>query len=91
MLLKYASIIKHYRQQLIEQDEFFKDLFRCSLCLGVWVGMLHTIFAAIDQGPQWIFLLLPGMSAGLAWFVDCALQLMQAATKWLKVNTSAET
>lgn len=83
LLLKYAKIIKHYRQQITSKDEFFQDLFKCSLCLGFWSGALHIPFAALCQGPQLEFLMLPLISAGASWFTDSALQMIQALELYL--------
>jgi hypothetical protein len=78
-LLKYAKILKHYRDHWTSKDEFFKDLFGCSLCLGFWVGMIHIPFISLCQGTDLKLLLLPTVSSAIAWFADSTLQMIQAA------------
>jgi hypothetical protein len=36
-------IIKYFREKLIKNSEFFKDMFECPLCLGFWTSLLLTI------------------------------------------------
>jgi hypothetical protein len=82
-LLKYAKILKHYRDHWIKEDEFFKDLFGCSLCLGFWVGMIHIPFISLCDGTNLKLLLLPAVSAATSWFADGALQMIQALELYL--------
>ena len=83
-LLKYAQIIKHYRQQLVDQDEFFRDMFKCSLCLGFWSGMLHIPVVTLCTGFEFRLLLLPLVSAGISWFADSVLQTIQILEVYVK-------
>jgi hypothetical protein len=82
-LLKYAKILKHYRDHWTSQDEFFKDLFGCSLCLGFWVGMIHIPFISLCDGSDLKLLLLPAVSAATSWFADGVLQMIQALELYL--------
>ena len=82
-LLKYAKILKHYREYWTSKDEFFRDLFSCSLCLGFWVGMLHIPFVSLCEGTHLKYLLLPPISAAVSWFADGALQMIQALELYL--------
>lgn len=42
-ILKYGSILNPIRN-FLSKFSFFEKLFKCSLCLGFWVGTLFGIF-----------------------------------------------
>jgi hypothetical protein len=60
-ILKYGTILNIPRR-FICKVKIIADLFKCSLCLGFWVGVLGT----------WVSgnVYLPFASAGACWFVD---------------------
>lgn len=60
-ILKYGTILNSVRSYLT-RIEIIKKLFKCSLCLGFWCGVVI--------GSYTNNLLLPLASAGVCWFVD---------------------
>ena len=75
-ILKYGSLLK-WPRDLLCKVPFFAELFKCSLCLGFWSGI---IIAAVCYFIEWEsqFFLLPLASSALSWFLDSALGLIQA-------------
>ena len=74
-ILKYGSILNLIRSFLVKTS-FFKGLFSCSLCLGFWSGVLHSVFLYYF-GWNSIYMLLPFVSSSVCWFADCLITNMQ--------------
>jgi hypothetical protein len=68
-ILKYGSILKPIRDFLCKKEILMK-LFKCSLCLGFWVGLFWSIL--YDKT-----LITPFAVSALCWIVDTALQYLQ--------------
>lgn len=60
-ILKYGTILNIPRK-MICKFEFIDDLFKCSLCLGFWVGLLGVCISGNVY--------LPFASAAACWFAD---------------------
>ena len=72
-ILKYGQILNKPRD-FISRVPFFKDLFKCSLCLGVWIGCAFGIF--------WGNLVLWGLySAAVCWISDHFIMLVAKIVK----------
>jgi hypothetical protein len=76
-ILKYGTILKWFRAFLFNIKAVEK-LFKCSLCLGFWSGLLHSI---IMYQIKWdnIYFLLPLASSSLCWFIDSLLRSIQTS------------
>ena len=61
-IIKYGSILNMPRN-LIRKIPLFDNLFKCSLCLGFWTGVIVSL--STDNN-----MLLPFASAGICWFFD---------------------
>lgn len=61
-LLKYGSILNIPRN-LVTKLKIFENLFKCSLCLGFWAGVIVSLLTDSN-------ILLPLASAGVCWFMD---------------------
>lgn len=61
-ILKYGSILNLPRS-FITKLKIFENLFKCSLCLGFWAGVIVSLLT--DNN-----ILLPFASAGVCWFMD---------------------
>ena len=61
-ILKYGSILNLPRSFIIRL-KIFENLFKCSLCLGFWAGVIVSLLT--DNN-----ILLPFASAGVCWFMD---------------------
>ena len=61
-ILKYGSILNTPRS-LICRIKLFDELFKCSLCLGFWTGVV--VYFVEQQ-----YVLLPFVSAAACWFMD---------------------
>lgn len=61
-IFKYGSILNIPRNFLSKLN-IFDSLFKCSLCLGFWVGIVVSLLT--DNN-----ILLPLASAGVCWFFD---------------------
>lgn len=68
-ILKYGTILNKPRR-LICNISLFNELFKCSLCLGFWVGVIGMCLT--DN------ILLPFASAGFCWFVDNLNNMIQS-------------
>ena len=75
LVLKYGTILSWPRNTLSKLS-FFKELFKCSLCLGFWSGAL---VCAASYFINWdpIFYFLPLASAALGWASDSFLRVVQ--------------
>ena len=60
-IIKYGTILNFLRVSL-RKIRLLSELFKCSLCLGFWCGV---VFGYISN--NW---LLPFASAGMCWFID---------------------
>jgi hypothetical protein len=63
LILKYGSILNFARDRLTK-IKFFKDLFACSLCLGMWVGVIVGAYTGSD------ILLIGFASSFVCWLAD---------------------
>ena len=74
-ILKYGSILGWLRNPLCKLT-FFRELFKCSLCLGFWSGILLSVaLYFIEWNP--LFYLLPFASSGVSWISDGVIRLIQ--------------
>lgn len=70
-ILKYGAILDPIRDLLINKSNFIKDLFKCSLCLGFWIGFIIGI--PLDGiCLTWAF-----YSAAICWFADHLIMIAQ--------------
>jgi len=76
-ILKYGTILAWFRA-FLSKLKFFEELFKCSLCLGFWVGLAHSIFFYYTQWNN-LYYLLPFMSSGFCWLFDSLVSYLQTA------------
>ena len=76
-ILKYGSILNWPRKLLCKLG-FFDELFKCSLCLGFWSGVIISYISynfkfniTLDS------LLLPFISSGACWVADSIVTILQ--------------
>jgi len=69
-ILKYGTILNKPRV-FICRISLINELFKCSLCLGFWVGV---IILYIDRE----YILLPLASAGVCWLTDNLNNMIQS-------------
>ena len=74
-ILKYGSILRWLRNPLCRIG-FFKELFKCSLCLGFWSGVILGIPCYLLT-PDIHFILLPLASSAVSWLFDGLIRLIQ--------------
>jgi hypothetical protein len=67
-ILKYGTILTPVRSVLC-RVALFKELFKCSLCLGFWSGVMI--------GCHTNNILLPLASSGVCWFADSVVAVIQ--------------
>jgi len=67
-ILKYGSILNNLRSFLIKND-FFNELFKCSLCLGFWSGVILSPLILVQHGIIYA-LLFPTAAAAFSWTLD---------------------
>jgi len=75
-ILKYGSILSWLRTPL-SRIKFFGELFKCSLCLGFWSGVLITIFLSYLELWNPIYCLLPFASSAFCWACDGLIGIIQ--------------
>lgn len=76
-ILKYGTILNIPRNWVCKVP-FFKELFKCSLCLGFWTGVMVMGFELYFNNRDYKIFLLPLMSAGCCWFVDNLNNVLQS-------------
>jgi hypothetical protein len=69
-ILRYGSILNIPRK-MITKIHLFAELFKCSLCLGFWCGVLISFVSDIN------LLLLACSSSAVCWFADNINNLIQ--------------
>jgi hypothetical protein len=74
-ILKYATILS-WPRNLLSKLSFFNDLFKCSLCLGFWSGVILAIASYFINWSS-ILYLLPLASSALSWISDSLLRVVQ--------------
>ena len=70
-ILKYGTIL-NFPRKWVYKVPFFKELFKCSLCLGFWCGLGVAIYNSRD------LILYPLASAGVCWLLDCVINVLQS-------------
>ena len=75
-ILKYGKILNPVRSYLTDtttifRKEFFIDLFKCSLCLGFWVGLFFGLFFD-GSFTTWAL-----YSSAVCWLADHAIMIAQ--------------
>lgn len=71
-ILKYGSILKFLRDFLTAKHDKFKELFKCSLCLGFWTGVIVVIIISKNSFSS-EYILFPFASAAFCNIVDILL------------------
>ena len=74
-ILKYGSILSWLRN-FLSKAAYFRELFKCSLCLGFWSGAL---IAGGLYLVEWRdeFYLLPFASSSISWILDSLIRIIQ--------------
>ena len=81
-ILKYGTILNPVRKILYKWPAF-EELFKCSLCLGFWVGLYFGILACfIEEDIKFIFLCF--VSPCICWFADTIITLLQTIDIYLE-------
>ena len=70
-ILKYGTIL-NYPRELMCKIPLIAKLFKCSLCLGFWCGLMIAIYNSRD------LVLYPLAGAGLCWLLDCIINVLQS-------------
>jgi len=85
LILKYGKPTEFIRSFFSSRSDSLKYLFKCSLCLGFWSGILHSLIYLLAY-PENIFvaLLLPAAGAVFSLFLDSAIQCIQMIEIYLK-------
>jgi len=83
-ILKYGSILAKPRAFLSARSEALAELFRCSLCLGFWVGGGVAIFIYYFT-PAWDnkFFLFPFFAAVICWAGDSIIGIFSYLERYL--------
>ena len=75
MILMYGSILNRPRNVLTKLT-LFKELLKCSLCTGFWVGLF---FGYIVYQDQWKYVVMIGLfSSGACWLYDSLVGALQS-------------
>ena len=62
-ILKYGTSL-NFPRKIVTKISFIRELFKCSLCLGFWSGVI-VYFVSNNE-----YILFPFVSAGVCWVVD---------------------
>ena len=80
-IIKFGSIFKKPRDLISLAIPPLEELFKCSLCLGFWIGLFvgfvnfkYNLINIIE------LLMFPFASSAFCWFVDSVLDLAQMAS-----------
>ena len=71
-LLKYGTIFNIPRRW-ITKVPFFAELFKCSLCLGFWCGLIIALYE--EDIDVYTF---PIAAAGICWLLDTIINVLQS-------------
>lgn len=71
LILKYGTILNTIRDILVK-SKFLKDLFACSLCLGMWTGLAVGLYSGRGN-----ILLMGFASAFVCWLADHIILLLK--------------
>tara|TARA_Y100001938_G_C7912682_1_gene340421 strand:- start:51 stop:365 length:315 start_codon:yes stop_codon:yes gene_type:complete len=82
-ILKYGSILAFIRKPLI-RIKFFEELFKCSLCLGFWSGVILAVIVYHLDLWENLYYLLPLASACFTWFMDSFIGVFQWSELYLE-------
>lgn len=82
-VLRYGSILNKPRSFISNKSKIFKELLNCSLCLGFWCGVLHSVLLYYLNTEITICLLLPFSCCASCWFFDSLLDLIQISSNHL--------
>lgn len=76
-ILKYATILNTPRKFISKLHPKLDELFKCALCLGIWVGAAIGLYGYYycEYGAETVFF--PFASAALSWFFDCLIDYIQ--------------
>ena len=75
-IIKYGVILNWARKPLLKIN-FFNELLNCSLCIGFWSGVFIGPLALIIESDI-RYILMPLISAGICWFCDCVIGVLQS-------------
>lgn len=78
----YGSILDKPRNLLLNKFSSFNTLFKCSLCLGFWSGVL-VAYVSYKFNTNNYFYLIPLASSATCWFFDSLLDLIQLSSNKL--------
>ena len=67
-ILKYGSILNKFRT-FLSKDDFFNELFQCSLRLGFWSGAFLSPLIFLKYGVVYA-ILFPTAAAAFSWTID---------------------
>jgi hypothetical protein len=68
-ILKYGTIFNKPRA-FVCKCKFLNDLFKCSLCLGFWSGVIVGVFCFYTELLDDKVFLLPLVSSACCWILD---------------------
>jgi hypothetical protein len=95
LVMEYGMPVKPIREYLIKDSPLIEKLFKCSLCLGWWSGLIHAItlihlniaMSILNSEINWMLFVasfcLPFASAAFNWAVDSAILCMQSIEIYL--------
>jgi hypothetical protein len=75
-ILRYGSILEVPRC-FIKRIPFFRKLLDCSLCTGFHTGWIIALYCWFFVVPNPLYFIFPFASAGVCWFFDSLLDLIQ--------------
>ncbi len=89
-ILKYGSILAKPRAFITSKSKYFAELFKCSLCLGFWVGALAATFIYFLDKSFWSdkFYLFPLYSAVICWTSDSIIGIFSYSEKYIARKAS---
>ena len=75
-ILKYGTILNLPRN-FLSKNKYFKELFKCSLCLGFWVGIFIGYINYTLDGMNPLHVIYLGFSSSaVCWFFDILFELI---------------
>ena len=66
-ILKYGTILSFIRGRLTSYNDYLKELFSCSLCLGFWSGLIIGLISPYNPFMFCFY------GAAVCWLADLAL------------------
>lgn len=88
-ILKYGSILEWFRSITTKWFPILGKLYKCCLCMGVWVGVAMSPILVYNENWSWFETsMFPFTVSCLAWYADTYITLLNAKIEYYSNSSS---